>query len=66
MLCLLSSHKIFFDQQDELEGSAAVTPVDWAKNSQPDEYYINECDEHDHKDRNINNEIRPQKFIASS
>ena len=28
-------------RKHELEGRATATPVDWPKNSQPDEYYIN-------------------------
>ena len=38
---VLKSH-VNKQHKHELEGTYTVTPVDWPKSSQPDEYYINE------------------------
>ena len=45
------------------KGTLVLDPIESTQNYFPEHKLAIECDEHDHKDRNINHEIRRQNFI---
>ena len=51
-----------FLREYQRKGTLVLDPIELTQNYFPEHKLAIECDEHDHKDRDINHEIRRKKF----